>query len=137
LNIPSGLAAGTYYIIFRVDDDNVVSESNENNNVFVEQISVTCSGNKESAEAGIDVRNYPDPFSGETTIEFNLPKDTPVTVFVSDMTGKQVAVLLDNEQKHLGKHQVIFDGTNYSAGMYYYTIKADEYIATHKMILTK
>jgi len=137
LSIPDGLSAGTYYILFLADGSDYVSESNENNNIAAQEINITCNGNKESAEMGIDVRNYPDPFSEETTIEFDLPKDTPVTLFVSDMTGRQVAVLIENEQKNVGKHQVTFDGSDYAAGMYYYTIRAGEYVTTQKMILAK
>jgi len=103
----------------------------------VDDISITDAGGRAYVETeGIDVRNYPNPFSVQTTIEFDLPEDAPVTIFVSDMTGKQVAVLLD-EEKYAGKHQVIFDGTNHTAGMYYYTIQAGEYVTTQKMIIVK
>jgi len=107
--------------------------------IAFDNINITDGGvNKEFAETGIvDVRNYPNPFSTQTTIEFDLPKDIPVTLFVSDMTGKQIAVILDNEQQYAGKNQVTFDGSNYPSGMYYYTIQAGEYAATKKMVLTK
>jgi len=83
------------------------------------------------------LRNYPNPFTGQTTIEFVLTEDTPVTLFVSDVTGKQVAVLLNNDEKAQGTHSEIFNGANYPAGMYYYTIQAGEYYGTQKMILAK
>lgn len=82
-------------------------------------------------------RNYPNPFTGHTTIEFTLSKDTPVTLSVSDVTGKQITVLLNNEIKAEGTHLRTFDGSKYAAGMYYYTIQAGEYTATQKMILIK
>jgi len=82
----------------------------------------------------ISLRNYPNPFTGQTTIEFKLTKDTPVTLFVSDVTGRQIAVLLNNDEKTEGTHSVIFDGNNYPAGMYYYT---GEYYGTQKMVLAK
>jgi len=69
-----------------------------------------------------NLHNYPNPFTGQTTIEFTLLKDAPVTLFVSDVTGKQIAVLLNND---------------YPAGMYYYTIQAGQYYRTQKMILAK
>jgi len=83
------------------------------------------------------LRNYPNPFTGQTTIEFILTQDTPVTLFVSDVTGKQVAVLLNNNKKTQGTHSVTFDGNNYPAGMYYYTIQAGDLYGTQKMILAK
>jgi len=60
-----------------------------------------------------------------------------VTLFVSDITGRQIAVLLQQEPKSEGIHHVTFDGNNYPAGMYYYTIQAGEYVGTQKMTLIK
>jgi len=60
-----------------------------------------------------------------------------VTLFVADVTGKQIAVLLDNQQRTKGTHRVVFDGSNYPAGMYYYTIHTGDYVATQKMTLMK
>lgn len=85
----------------------------------------------------ITVKNFPNPFTGQTTIAFDLPEDVAVTLFVSDMNGKQIARLLDNKPTLRGTHQVVFDGKAYPAGMYYYTIQAGKEIATQKMILTK
>jgi len=92
---------------------------------------------EELEDAPLTIRNYPNPFTGQTTIEFTLSKDTPVTLFVSDVTGRQMAVLLDHEQKTQGTHLMTFDGSKYAAGMYYYTIQAGEYTGTQKMILAK
>lgn len=84
-----------------------------------------------------NIKNYPNPFTKQTTIEFTLKEDVPVSLIVSDLTGKQIAVLLDSEQKLKGTHQAIFDGNNYPAGMYYYTIQVGDYVATQKMTLVK
>jgi len=96
------------------------------------------SGDKvDESNNGVIFKNYPNPFTGQTTIEFTLLKDTPVTLFVSDLTGRQIALLLDSEQKTQGTHLMTFDGSKYAAGMYYYTIQAGEYTGTQKMILAK
>jgi len=95
-------------------------------------------GNKtEITEAPITISNYPNPFTGQTTIEYNLPDDSQVMLVVTDLTGKQIAVLVNQEQKTKGINTVSFDGSNYPAGMYYYTIQAGEYVGTEKMILVK
>jgi len=65
----------------------------------------------------ITIKNYPNPFTGQTTIEFTLEKDVPVTLFVVDVTGKQIAVLLDDELRTAGTHQVTFDGSSHPAGI--------------------
>jgi len=106
---------------------------------YIEDCTTDEAGNKEEIidNGPILLRNYPNPFTEQTTIEFKLTKDTPVTLFVSDLTGRQIAVLLDNDQKTEGTHTVTFDGNHYPAGMYYYTIQAGEYYGTQKMILAK
>lgn len=85
----------------------------------------------------VTFKNRPNPFTGITTIEFTLKEDSSVTLSISDVTGRQLTVLIDSEQQSAGTHQVTFDGNAYSAGMYYYTIQADEYIGTQKMSLIK
>jgi len=91
----------------------------------------------EEPENDLLLHNFPNPFTGQTTIGFSLPKDNPVTLFVSDVTGRQVATLLTNEMTTSGTHQVTFDGTRHAAGVYYYTIQAGDYVGTQKMILVK
>ncbi len=99
----------------------------DSNNEVIEQTGVVAS---------FSVRNFPNPFTGETTIEFVLEEDAAVTLIVSDATGKQLTSLL-NQQKIKGTHQIIFDGKAYPAGMYYYTIQIGNHVETNKMILMK
>jgi len=51
--------------------------------------------------------------------------------------GREVEVLLDNKITAAGTHVTTFDGSNYPAGIYYYTIQAGAYTGTQKMILIK
>jgi len=85
----------------------------------------------------IALQNYPNPFTEQTTIEFTLTKDAPVTLLVFDSMGRQIATLLDAESTTEGTHQVTFEGTDYSSGVYYYTIQAGEFFGTQKMTLIK
>ncbi len=87
--------------------------------------------------SALSIKNYPNPFTGQTTIVFDLPEDGEVILFVSDMTGKQIARLIDNKPMLKGNHQLVFDGNPYPAGMYYYTIQAGKAIKTGKMVLVK
>lgn len=105
-------------------------------------IQACTAGESEAAEVAYNddipfVRNFPNPFTGQTTIEFTVSKDTPVTLSVSDANGRKIATLLNNEAKTKGTHQLIFDGSNYPAGIYYYIIQIDEYVGTQKMVLVK
>lgn len=81
-------------------------------------------------------QNYPNPFNPTTMIEFSLPEATLVVMKVFNVTGREVEELV-NEEVSAGNHQVVFDGSNYSSGIYYYKITADNYFQVHKMILIR
>jgi len=82
-------------------------------------------------------QNYPNPFNPSTSIEFFLPKQSLVNLKVYDLVGKEVATLVNNDLRKEGLHQVTFDGTNLSSGVYYYKITAGEFTDIRKMMLIK
>lgn len=79
----------------------------------------------------------PNPFNTQTEIVFNLTEDAPVTIRVTDMMGRHVATLADDEMKTTGEHIVIFNGSQYPSGMYMTHIQVGAYSGTQKMILAK
>jgi hypothetical protein len=81
-------------------------------------------------------QNYPNPFNPTTKIRFSVADPGLVTLKVYNLLGQEVATLLNNEIKS-GSYEVDFDATNYSSGVYFYTITANSYTATKKMILLK
>jgi hypothetical protein len=81
-------------------------------------------------------QNYPNPFNPSTTIMYELPKSSEVTLTVYDMLGREVSVLV-NEKRDAGVHEVKFDGSNLASGVYFYRLKAGTYINTKKLVLLK
>ena len=81
-------------------------------------------------------QNYPNPFNPETSIRFNVPKESFVTVKVYNTLGEVVATLV-NEEKSAGVYSVSFKANNLTSGIYFYTIKANDFSSTKKMILMK
>lgn len=81
-------------------------------------------------------QNFPNPFNPATTIAFELPKSSFVSLKVYDMSGKEVANLL-NENVSSGFHEINFNGSNLSSGIYFYTINANGFVQTKKMVLSK
>lgn len=81
-------------------------------------------------------QNYPNPFNPTTTIAFALPEDQMVTLRIFDMLGREVAVLL-NEVRSAGNHQVTWDASSASSGMYMYQIETSNRTMTKKMTLIK
>jgi hypothetical protein len=79
---------------------------------------------------------YPNPFNPSTTISFTLPEAQRVTLNVFDISGRQVAQLV-NGQRDAGTHRVNFDGSNLSSGVYLYTLSAGQNLTTGKMALVK
>lgn len=81
-------------------------------------------------------QNYPNPFNPTTNIQFQIPKDGHVTISIYNTLGQRVATLLDESLKS-GVHQVTFDASHYSSGVYFYRIKAAGFTQVRKMMLIK
>ncbi len=83
-------------------------------------------------------QNYPNPFNPNTIISFQLPKAGNVTLKVFEVLGNEVATLVD-EYKNAGSYNVEFriENLELSSGIYFYQLKAGEFVATKKMILIK
>jgi hypothetical protein len=81
-------------------------------------------------------QNYPNPFNPTTTINYELPITNYVELSIFNYLGQKVATLI-SEVQNTGYHQVEWDASKFSSGVYYYQIKAGEFFATRKMLLIK
>ncbi len=82
-------------------------------------------------------QNYPNPFNPSTTISFSLANAGNVSVRVFDSIGRQVALLNDG-QLSAGVHQLIWDASSMSSGIYFYQMHYNgRIVATKKMTLLK
>jgi photosystem II stability/assembly factor-like uncharacterized protein len=81
-------------------------------------------------------QNYPNPFNPTTTINYSIPKPSFVTIKVYDILGREIKTLL-NEEKHSGNYKVDFDGNKFTSGIYFYRIRAGDFMETKKLILLK
>ena len=95
---------------------------------------------KEVPEAFVLSQNYPNPFNPSTTIQYAIDNRQFVTLKVYDILGKEVAELVD-EEKSAGSYEVNFQSTvgNHplASGIYYYQLRAGNFVETMKMILIK
>lgn len=82
-------------------------------------------------------QNYPNPFNPATKIDFQIPYDTKVTLLVYDISGRQIATLLNNEFKKADFYSIDFNASNLSSGVYFYKIIADKFSDTKKGVLLK
>ncbi len=81
-------------------------------------------------------QNYPNPFNPSTNIQFYTPSEGFVKLSVYDVTGKQIAVLLNGNVKR-GNHEVVWNATNYSSGVYFYKLEAGSFTTEKKMMVIK
>jgi hypothetical protein len=81
-------------------------------------------------------QNYPNPFNPSTTIKYAVPRTSLVNIKVYDMTGQEVASLV-NEMKETGTYEVNFDAHNLASGVYIYRMIADNFTSVRKLNLLK
>lgn len=85
--------------------------------------------------------NYPNPFNSSTTIRFDIPEETHVTIEIFDLLGRQVGILTD-ENKIPGFYELLWNGKDKNgkilpSGVYFYAITAGQFHRLHKMLLVK
>ena len=90
----------------------------------------------ELAESYSLTQNYPNPFNPTTNINFSIPKSQNVSLKFYNSMGQEVATYVDAFLE-AGIYNVDFDGSNLSSGIYFYTLKTDNFVDTKKMMLVK
>ncbi|MBU0473887.1 MAG: T9SS type A sorting domain-containing protein [Bacteroidetes bacterium] len=80
--------------------------------------------------------NYPNPFNPSTIISYYLPSKSKIVIKIYDIFGSEVATLED-EIKSAGNHSIKFNAENLSSGIYFYQMKAGNFVKLKKMILLK
>ncbi len=81
-------------------------------------------------------QNYPNPFNPTTNIKFAVAKAGLVTLKVYDLSGKEISSLV-NDNLSAGTYNYAFDGAKLSSGIYFYSLKANGFSETKKMMLIK
>ncbi len=157
----TGWAVGSYGTILRTDDggknwiQQISGTSNQLRSVYFVNIhngfTVGYGGTilkTTSINTSVDInnysnlttfklsQNYPNPFNPSTTIQFSLRQPNHVLLRILDISGKEVAVLL-NEQREAGAYYYSFDGSKLSSGTYFIELRAGSYSCSKKMMLVK
>lgn len=121
----NSVKSGSYsYRLKQVDFDGkfIYTESVEVNNILPNEFSLN--------------QNYPNPFNPSTVISYQLPVTADVTLKIYDILGNEVQILV-NQKQEAGKHEVKFDASNLTTGIYFYSINAGNFSQTKKMILLR
>lgn len=135
---PTDPQNGPYWLDLNVNNTPVGRDPIDSLQVLFNQWQTTGLSNNQNIypEAYSLYQNYPNPFNPVTTIIFDIARLSTVKLVVYDSKGSEVNVLADN-MFHRGRYSVNFDASELPSGIYFYQLRADDYIDTKKMILVK
>lgn len=100
------------------------------------EIPTSIDANYKTPAALTLLSNYPNPFNPSTIITFRLPRSGHTKLEIFNINGQKVDTLVD-EWRDTGQHSVVWDGTKFASGVYFYRIEAGGYTATKRMVLMK
>lgn len=132
-----------YYARYRVtatDLNNSVSEYSNEVVINVAEL-LWKKGEGGASEDGLPLtyglsQNYPNPFNPSTTISYQLPENSHVSIRVFDLMGKEISTLI-NSYKVAGYHNINFDASTLSSGIYFYKLTAGKYVSLKRFTLLK
>ncbi len=81
-------------------------------------------------------QNYPNPFNSTTQVKYSIPENSYISLKVYNLLGEEVATLFVGFQRS-GNHTITFNATGLASGVYFYWIKAGDFISSRKLILLK
>lgn len=124
----NGTAVGEYGTILRTTDGGVTYILQTSQSEFPDNFLLS--------------QNYPNPFNPSTKIRYEIPERSFVSIKVYDLLGNEIATLV-NEEKPAGTYEVEFNFVRTSrvlsqpSGIYFYQLKAGNFVETKKMVLLK
>ena len=81
-------------------------------------------------------QNYPNPFNPVTIVKYTLPENGNINLAVYDLLGREVALLI-NEEQSVGNYEISFDASGLASGVYIYRMQVNDFITSKKMMLLK
>jgi endo-1,4-beta-xylanase len=131
------LSANTqyYWRVTASNDSGTSSYSSAASFTTGDQILAVEDGVQKPSTFALD-QNYPNPFNPTTVVSCQLPVVSRVKLEVYDMLGREVATLFDGEMP-AGRHEVTFDASGLSSGVYLYRLTAGDYVSSKRMVLMK
>ncbi|MGD1046555.1 MAG: T9SS type A sorting domain-containing protein [Bacteroidota bacterium] len=129
----------TTRVILNISPDGHIDFTN--GDVYGKIIQTTTTGIKENQVNQIPKefslsQNYPNPFNPATTISFNLPIKSFVTLKMFDIMGREVATIV-SEELSAGSYSRSWNAANISSGIYFYRIQTGSFTETKKLILLR
>jgi len=131
----NNLPPGTYYWSVQAVDNQYAGSSFSVERQF--QVTTSSVGGEPQVPAAFALKqNYPNPFNPATMIEYALPKSGVVVLTVYDILGREVSTLV-NGWNDAGVHQVRWNASGFTSGVYCYRLQCGSYRETKTMILLR
>ncbi|MEX0844373.1 MAG: T9SS type A sorting domain-containing protein, partial [Balneolaceae bacterium] len=106
-------------------------------NAVMEKIDATSNETPDEIPAKFALnQNYPNPFNPTTKISYDLPEASDVMIKIYDITGREVAELINTRQS-AGTHNIEWNAKQFATGVYLYRITAGDFTAVRKLTLIK
>jgi photosystem II stability/assembly factor-like uncharacterized protein len=127
--------------VFFFDDSNGVAVGDSGlilttTNGGITEISDEINTNSQTLTDYTLYQNYPNPFNPSTTLQYKIPKSGFVTIKIYDVLGREIRTLV-NQYQNMGTHEINFSASNLTSGIYFYRMRAGNFIETKKLILLK
>lgn len=113
---------GTEYGLSVYNENGIVSTKEEKNHIIPKRVNLK--------------QNYPNPFNPVTNISYSIPRDSKVSLIIYNLRGQKVAQLV-NSNERAGNYNVTWNASDVSSGIYFYRLRAGDYIKTRKMVYLK
>jgi hypothetical protein len=123
-----------YWTVFAGNDGGYVSSALSR--YFITSSVTAVTGKAFKASQFSLSQSYPNPFNPSTTISFNLPSKSFVSLKIYDLIGREVATLV-SEKLSAGNHSRQWNAANMASGIYFYRLQADLFAETKKLVLLK
>jgi hypothetical protein len=108
--------------------------------LYLDEFVLTEAANASVGEAALSNvilgQNQPNPFNTQTTIQYTLTQVSNVNFTVTDITGRIVRVI-ENQNLSAGNHNIVLNAADFAAGAYNYTLTSNGKSVTKKMFVTK
>jgi agmatine/peptidylarginine deiminase len=133
IHVKVAIPTNSFVIGYQVDTMNIVSDSGIHRVIIMINDSLITWIPAYGTANSTVLYNFPNPFTGSSTIHYQLPERTNVKLEILNTLGKKVSMLVDAEQD-AGAYNVTFNAGDFPAGIYYFRIVTDKETVTKKML---
>jgi hypothetical protein len=133
IHVKVAIPTNSFVIGYQVDTMNIVSDSGIHRVIIMINDSLLTGIPAFGTTNSLVLYNYPNPFTGSTTIHYQLPERTNMKLEVMNTFGTKISTLVNADQS-AGAYNVTFDPGNFPAGIYYLRIVTGKETMTKKML---